>query len=346
MIDLRSDTVTRPTRGMLEAMFRAEVGDDVLGDDPTVRRLEEATSEFLGQEAALFTPSGTMANQLALKTWTQPGDEVIADRWSHTYIHEVAAGAALSGLSFWPLETADGVLEAEAVEGAIRPTDIHQPVTRIVAVENTHNLAGGTCYTVAQLAALRELTRRRGLVLHMDGARLCNAAVATGVKSSDYGRLCDSVTLCLSKGLGCPVGSMLAGSRDFIERARRYRKMFGGGMRQAGYLAAAGLYALEHHVARLADDHANARRLAEGIAGIPGLDVDMARVQTNMVYFTFADGAGMAEQVMKAAAADGLLALRPRGRRVRLVTHLDVGAKEVDAAVDVLSRHVKQARGA
>lgn len=340
MIDLRSDTVTRPTKGMLDAMSRAVVGDDVLRDDPTVNRLEEMAAELLGQEAALFTPSGTMANQVALNSWTQPGDEVIVERWSHNYNYEVAAGAALSGLSFWPIDTEDGLLDVRQVEKAIRPDNIHLPVSKVVSIENTHNRASGAYYPLAHVKALRDLAHGRGLVLHMDGARLANAAVAMGVRMAGYGGLCDSVTLCLSKGLGCPVGSLVAGPGDLIERARRCRKMFGGGMRQAGYLAAAGIYALEHHVERLREDHANARQLGEGIAAIAGLDVDLSRVVTNMVYCRFKEGPEKAGRVVEAMQADGVYTLLLLPDTIRMVTHLDVTSEDIGRAVEILNRHM------
>ena len=341
MIDLRSDTVTRPTPPMLKAMFEAEVGDDVLGDDPTVQRLEQAASEFLGQEAALFFPTGTMANTVALKTWTQPGDELILDRRSHTYNLESGANAALCGLSYYPVDTPDGILTAEQVESAVRPANIHMPVTRVVVLEYTHNLGGGTCYSVERVREIRDVAHKHGLVLHMDGARLANAAVAMGVKPADYGRLCDSVTQCLSKGLGCPVGTVLAGPAEYIQRARRYRKMFGGGMRQSGYLAAAGLYALKHHVERLAEDHAKARRLADALSRIPGISAHPERVQTNMVYFTFRDGPDRAARAVERLKARGVLLLAPRGATIRAVTHLDVTEMDMDQAAKVLREEMR-----
>lgn len=337
MIDLRSDTVTRPTAAMLKAMFEAEVGDDVRGEDPTVRRLEEMAAQFLGHEAALFTPSGSMANTLALKVWTQPADEVVLDRGTHTYNLEGAAGAALCGLSYYPIDTDDGILSAAHVESAIRSHNIHHPVTRLVVIENTHNRGGGTWYPLERVRELRALTTEHGLALHTDGARLANAAVAAGVQAAEYGRLCDSVTQCLSKGMGCPVGSVLAGSEDFVEQARRFRKMLGGGMRQAGYLAAAGIYALENHVERLAEDHANARRLAEGIAGIPGIEVELGRVVTSMVYFRFTEGADKAGEVMGRLKADGVLMGLVTPDTVRAVTHLDVTGEDMDRAAAALT---------
>jgi len=340
IVDLRSDTVTRPTAGMLKAMFGAEVGDDVFGDDPTVNRLEEVGAAYLGQEKALFTPTGTMANQIALRCWTRPGDEVIADAGAHIYNNEVGAAAALSGLSIRPLATDNGILQPEQVEEAIRPPEnIHCPRTRIIAIENTHNRAGGSVYPLGRVEDLRALAERRGLVLHMDGARLCNAAVATGLRCSDYGRLCHSLTLCLSKGLGCPVGSLVAGPADFIKTARRARKMMGGGMRQAGYLAAAGLYALEHNVERLAEDHANARRLADGLAEIAELEVDVKRVATNMVYYRFRQGRERAAAVADLCKAEGvLIGLMGRSDTVRSVTHLDVSRQDVDRTVATVKK--------
>jgi threonine aldolase len=329
MIDLRSDTVTRPTKGMLRAMMRAKVGDDVLGDDPTVIRLEEMAAEFLGQERALFMPSGSMANTVAIKCSTQPGDEVILDRGSHSVINEVGAGAAICGVMFRTLDMPDGILTTAAVEPAIRPHNIHQPQTRLVCLENTHNRAGGTCYPLERVRELRRLTLERGLRLHMDGARLVNAAAVTGSAPREYGRLCDSLSQCLSKGLGCPVGTMLAGSPDFIERARRCRKMLGGGMRQVGYLAAAGIYALEHHVGRVVKDHANARRLAEGLAEIPGIEIDPARFVTNILYFRFKAGPQKAQETIAALKSKGILIMLTAPDRARAVTHLDVSAQDI-----------------
>jgi threonine aldolase len=338
MIDLRSDTVTRPTKGMLRAMMRAKVGDDVLGDDPTVIRLEEMSAEFLGQERALFMPSGSMANTVAIKCWTQPGDEVILDRGSHSVINEVGAGAAICGVMFHPLDMPDGILTPAAVEAAIRPHNIHQPQTRLVCLENTHNRAGGTCYPLERVRELRRLTQARGLPLHMDGARLVNASAVTGSAPREYGRLCDSLSQCLSKGLGCPVGTMLAGPPDFIERARRCRKMLGGGMRQVGYLAAAGIYALQHHVKRVVEDHANAHRLAEGLAEIPGIEIDPGRFVTNIVYFRFKAGPQKAQETVAALKSKGILILLTAPDHARAVTHLDVSARDITVALRTLKR--------
>jgi threonine aldolase len=338
MIDLRSDTVTRPTPGMLRAMMRAKVGDDVLGDDPTVIRLEEMAAEFLGQARALFMPSGSMANTAAIKSWTQPGDEVILDKGAHSVNYEVGAGAAICGVMFHTLDMPDGILTPASVESAIRPSNIHQPQTRLVCVENTHNRAGGTCYSLERVRELRALTKERGLRLHMDGARLVNAAAVTGGAPREYGRLCDSVSQCLSKGLGCPVGTMLAGPPDFIERARRCRKMLGGGMRQAGYLAAAGIYALRHHVERVVEDHANARRLAGGLAEIPGIEINPAQFVTNLIYFRFKAGPRKAQETVAALKSKGILIMLTAPDRARAVTHLDVSARDITLTLRTLKR--------
>ncbi|MDP2972738.1 MAG: GntG family PLP-dependent aldolase, partial [Deltaproteobacteria bacterium] len=254
-IDLRSDTVTRPTPLMRKAMSEAEVGDDVFGEDPTVNALHERVAQMLGKEAALFVPSGTMANQLAIKSHTQPGDEVIIEATSHPYNFEGGGGAVLSGIQFYCLRGVRGILDASQIEEAIRPDDHHFPVTRLICLENTHNRGGGAIYPIDKMAEIYRLAKSKGLLVHLDGARLWNASVATGISPHEYGQWADSVSVCLSKGLGAPIGSLVAGSRIFIDRVHRFRKMFGGGMRQVGIIAAAGLYALEHHIERLKEDH-------------------------------------------------------------------------------------------
>ena len=264
-IDLRSDTITQPTPAMREAMARAEVGDDVFGDDPTVTRLEARTAEILGKEAAVFTPSGTMANQLALRAHTEPGDEILVDGNAHIYYYETGAPAALAGVMCRCLPGVRGLFTVADVEAALRPADQHFAPTKLVCLENTHNRGGGSVWPMERIREIADVSRARGLRLHLDGARLWNAAVATGIPERDYAAHFDSVSVCFSKGLGAPIGSALCGTREFIQRARRFRKMYGGGMRQAGIIAAGALHALEHHRARLAEDHANARALAEEI---------------------------------------------------------------------------------
>jgi threonine aldolase len=336
-IDLRSDTVTVPTPEMLAAMMAAEVGDDVFGDDPTVNRLEAMAAEMLGKEAALFVASGTMGNLVALKTHTQPGDEVILEAHSHTYNYEGGGYAAVCGASVRPIEAERGILRPAQIEAALRPDDQHFARSRLAAIENTHNSGGGAVWTLEEVAAVSDFCRDRGLALHMDGARLFNACVAAGVGAGEYARHVDSVTFCLSKGLGCPVGSVLCGSAEFIARARRVRKMLGGGMRQAGYLAAAGVYALEHNIERLAEDHANARLLAEGVRDCAQLRLTYDPPETNMVYIEM-PGEMTAGQFEQRLAAEGILTLA-HGSSVRAVTHIGITRPDVERVVGVLKTH-------
>ncbi|GBD44218.1 L-allo-threonine aldolase [bacterium HR40] len=340
MIDLRSDTVTQPTAAMREAIARAEVGDDVYGEDPTVRALEERVASLLGKEAALFVPSGTMANQVAIRTHTEPGDEIVADARAHVLLYERAAPTALSGVMPRPIESETGVFGADELRARVRlpvpgmPPGLFPP-TRLVCLENTHNAGGGTVWPFDRFAEVAHEARRLGLAVHLDGARLWNAAVASGIPEHRWAGLCDSVAVCFSKGLGAPVGSAVAGTQGFIDRARRFRGMFGGAMRQAGVLAAAALFALEHHRERLAEDHANARRLAEGLAQLPGTEVDPTRVVTNILYvrLTRVPAGRFAER----AEAMGVRVLPVAEDRIRLVTHLDVSAADIDRALAIFA---------
>ncbi len=336
--DLRSDTVTRPTPAMREAIARAEVGDDVFGDDPTVLRLQAMAAELLGKEAALFVPSGTMANQVALQSHAQPGDEVILEETSHLFLYEAAGFAALAGVSLWRLPGDHGLLTADAVEEAIRPGGgmSHFPETRLIWLENTHNRAGGTIYPIERLESIAVLARRANLGLHMDGARCFNAAVALGVPVERIVAPFDSVSLCLSKGLGCPVGSLVVGDREFIERAHRIRKRLGGGMRQAGILAAAGIHALEHHIDRLAEDHARARLLAEAWTALPGIEIDLDAVQTNMVYVHFRDPDRNAVEIVDRLRDAGIWVTATGPRTIRALTHLDVDDSGIEAAATAM----------
>ncbi len=330
-IDLRSDTITKPTPAMREAMARAEVGDDVFGDDPTVARLEARTAEILGKEAAVFTPSGTMANQLALRAHTEPGDEILVDANAHIYYYESGAPAALAGVMCRCLPGVRGVFTVADVEDVLRPADQHFAPTKLVCLENTHNRGGGSVWPIERIREIADVSRARGLRRHLDGARLWNAAIATGIPERDYAAYFDSVSVCFSKGLGAPIGSALCGTREFIHRARRFRKMYGGGMRQAGILAAGALHALEHHRARLAEDHANARALAEGLSRLPGLELDPASVQTNIILM----------RVRKLSAASLMGALDQAGVRVlavgpdtiRAVTNLMVTSEKIPTAL-------------
>jgi len=336
MIDLRSDTVTRPTPAMRRAMAEAEVGDAVLGDDPTVLALERRVAEVLGKEAAVYLPSGTMTNQVAIRAHTEPGDEILIEAQAHSYFLESGAPAALSGVMCRLLAGDRGRFTAHEVRAALRPRNLHFPVTKLVCVENTHNRGGGSVWPLAQVAEVARAARDAGLKMHLDGARLWNASVAAGVPERDYARHFDSVSVCFSKGLGAPVGSALAGTAAFIARARRFAKMFGGMMRQAGIIAAGALWALDHHRERLAEDHANARRLAEGIAATPGLHIDPATVETNIVIFRTAamPAADLVARLQKAGVA--VLATGPDA--IRAVTHLDVTAAQVEEAIAALRK--------
>jgi threonine aldolase len=318
---------------MRRAMAEAEVGDDVLGDDPTAIRLEEAAADLLGKPAAVFVPSGTMANVVAIRAQTHHGDEVICEETAHVLLFEVAAHAALSGVQLRPLPGERGMLAADRVEAAIRTPNIHHPVTRLIELENTHNRAGGAAYPVERVAELAAVTRRRGVGIHLDGARLMNACVAHGVEAPAYTEHVDTCTLCLSKGLGAPVGSVIAGEAEVIERCRRVRKMLGGGMRQVGILAAAGLYALEHNIGRLAEDHAHAKRLAAALAELPGVEVDPSVIETNIVIFEVTRPGLTAADFAAAMKERGVLFFAIGPSQCRLVTHLDVSREGVDDAV-------------
>jgi threonine aldolase len=336
MIDLRSDTVTRPSAGMRRAMAEAEAGDDVLGDDPTAIRLEERAAELLGMPAALFVPSGTMANLIAIRSQTHHGEEVICNRDSHIVNYEVAGHAAVSGVQFQPLDADRGLLLPGQVSAAMRTPNIHHPIPRLVAIENTHNRGSGAVYPVDRVAAIADVAGRHGLAMHCDGARLMNACVALGVSASAYTRHLSSCTLCLSKGLGAPIGSVVAGSVELIETARRYRKMFGGGMRQVGIIAAAGLYAIEHNIERLAEDHANAKYLAGQLAGMPGIEIDPDEIETNLVIFRITREGLTAAELVAAMAAEGVAFFDTAPDKCRMVTHLDVSHDEVARAVDAM----------
>jgi threonine aldolase len=340
-IDLRSDTVTKPTPEMHKAMMEAVVGDDVFGEDPTVNALQEKAARLLGKEAALFVASGTMGNQLSIKAHTQPGDEVIIEAGAHAMNFEAGAGAVLSGVQFFPIPGNRGVFDAAQVEAAIRIDDVHFPVSRLVVVENTHNRGGGTVFPLSKILQIRDLANQRGLRMHMDGARLWNACVATGISPAKYAAPFDSVSVCLSKALGCPAGSLVAGAKDFVKRAHRFRKMVGGGMRQAGYLAAAGIYALDHHIDRLEEDHRKARKLTQGLANIKNVIIHPAEVETNILFFDVSRAERTAQEVAAALRAKGVLVLPTAKTRLRCVTHLDVSFAEIDQAVQAIEGVMK-----
>lgn len=333
--DLRSDTVTRPTAGMRRAMAEAEVGDDVLGDDPTIERLETEAARVTGKEAALFMPSGSMANNVAINAHTRSGDEILLDWDAHSLCYEVGGPAALSGVQTRQFHSTRGVPDPDEIATAIHSETLHTPATTLIVLENTHNRAGGAIIPLEVHRRIQAIARDRGVRVHIDGARIFNAAVATGTPVADYAACTDSLSFCLSKGLGCPVGSLLCGTRSFIDRARRVRKLFGGGMRQAGVLAACGLVALDTMVDRLADDHANAVRLALGMSGAPGITLDQTAVQTNMVY---CDTARPAEAWVAMLDAEGVRCLNTGPRTLRFVTHHDVDTDDIDRAVTVLRK--------
>jgi len=329
MIDLVSDTVTLPTPEMRKAIARAELGDSQRGEDPTVNRLRDAVCDLLGKDEALFLPSATMANQIAYKVHTRPGDEIIMDRASHPIHYEGGSPAFLSGVMICTVNGDRGVFTEEDVAAAVRPDDPHAPRTRLVSVENTHNLGGGKVWPLGKLMAVSDIAHRFGLGVHMDGSRLMNAAVASGVSAREYSYPVDSVTLCFSKGLGAPVGAALAGSEDFIKEARRCQQVFGGAMRQAGIIAAGALYGLEHHVDRLAEDHANARLLAERLADEDGIEIDPAEVETNILFFRV-DKTGMTSTEFVARLKEREVRMGAyKDGRVRAVTHLNVSKADV-----------------
>lgn len=329
--DFRSDTVTRPTAAMRRAMAEAEVGDDVFGEDPTVRELETEAAHLFRREAALFVPTGCMGNQVAARVHTRPGEEVVVEAAAHMLDWELAGLAALSGLQVRPLPSARGLLDPDAVRATLRPAGGFRPRCGLLLVENTHNFHGGAVVPVEHLRTLHAVARERGARLHLDGARLWNAAVATGTALADYGAAADSLMVCLSKGLGAPVGSLLLGDADFVAHAREARKLLGGGMRQVGVLAAAGLVALRTHRARLVDDHRRARRLAEGLVAAPGVTTPTGPPDTNIVIVAVAGADPRA--LCDGMRARGVLALPAGGDRVRFVTHYDVGDEDVERAV-------------
>jgi len=336
-IDLRSDTVTLPTAAMREAISGAELGDDVFGEDPTVNRLERMAAQRMGKEAALLVVSGTMGNLVCILTHCRRGEEVILGDMSHTFLYEAGGMSALGGIHPHTIANQpDGTLLLEQIEAAVRGDDVHFPRTRLVCLENTHNRCGGAALTPDYTDAVAALAKNRRLSLHLDGARIFNAAVALGVDAKELTRSADSVSFCLSKGLSAPVGSVICGSTQFISEARRIRKVLGGGMRQAGIIAAAGIVALEQMVDRLAEDHANAKRLAEGIAGIDGLAVDVPTVQTDIVYFDVAAKRITAVKLAGELDKRGVRILRVGPTRLRAVTHYGITADDIDSALEAL----------
>ncbi|MFQ5991077.1 MAG: low-specificity L-threonine aldolase [Nitrospiraceae bacterium] len=338
MIDLRSDTVTRPSEAMREAMAQASVGDDVYGEDPTVNRLQDMAAALLGKAAALFVPSGIMANQLALRVQTQPGDEVIVESQAHIVRYEHGAAAALGGVQLHWVAGRRGILDPEQIESAIRPNDPYNPRTGLITLENTHNSGGGSVYPLRTIQLIREVAVAHRLPMHLDGARLFNAVVASGVAAAEYARHFETVSFCLSKGLGAPVGSLVAISDSaMLEKLRRYRRMYGGGMRQAGILAAAGIYALEHNITRLKEDHDHARQLAEVLQKIPSVSLDPSQVETNIVIFDVIDHRRSASEVVASLKEAGVLLNAVGKATFRAVTHLDITGQDIEEAGQILA---------
>jgi threonine aldolase len=333
MIDLRSDTVTKPSLAMRDAMARAPVGDDVYGEDPTVNRLQEIAAGLLGKTDAIFVPSGTMANQLSIRAQTQPGQEVVVESTAHIVRYEQGAAAALSGVQLHWVRGERGLVTPEQIETAIRPNDPHTIPTALICLENTHNSGGGSIYPLATIEAIRSVARRHSIPMHLDGARLFNAVVATGIPAADYARHFETVSVCLSKGLGAPVGSLIAtNDAALLGRLRRFRRMYGGAMRQAGILAAAGIYALEHNIARIKEDHGHAKRLAQILHTIPSVSVNPTHVETNIIVFEVKDNGRSPAQLVSELKQEGLLINAIGGRKFRAVTHLDISAEDIEEA--------------
>ncbi len=337
MIDLRSDTVTRPSEGMRKAMYEAEVGDDVFKEDPTINKLQEYTAELLGKEAALYVPSGVMGNQICLNVHTQPGDEVICEADAHIFQYESGSPAALSGIQLYPAKAERGILTPDLVETRIRPVEAYyMPHSKVIEVENTHNRAGGTIYKLEEIENLQDLAKKYNLKFHLDGARLWNASVASGIKVSEFTKYFDSVSVCLSKGLGAPVGSIISGSEEFIDKAFRVRKALGGGMRQVGILAAAGLYALENNIERLSEDHQKAKTLANYIVETGKFELINKEVETNIIIFK-----PLQKNIydsLKECKENGLLFSVGQLGTLRAVTHLDVSFDDISKACDIISK--------
>ncbi len=343
MIDLRSDTVTKPTDEMRKAMARAEVGDDVYGEDPTVNRLQDMAAAMLGKRFALFVPSGTMANQLAIRSHTQPGQEIIVESKSHVVRYEQGAAGALAGVQLHWVTGERGIMTVEQVEAAIRPNDAHSITTALICIENTHNAGGGTIYPLSTIEKIRALAVRQGIPMHLDGARLFNAVAATTLPPTVYAQHFETVSLCLSKGLGAPVGSLLiSNDQRLMDRARRFRRMYGGAMRQAGILAAAGIYALERHVARLKTDHEHAKKLARQLQHISAIQIAPQHVETNIVIFDIVDEHRSPAELVAALKEHGVLINAVGGQSYRAVTHLHITDKQIDEAADVFANVLKR----
>ena len=340
-IDLRSDTATRPTPAMRAAMAEAEVGDDVLGEDPTVNRLQERLAEMLGKEAALFVPSGTMSNQIGVRLHCKPGDEVILETGCHIYNHEQGGVSQLSAVATRTIDGEAGMIRREQIENILRPDNMHYVRSRLLSFENTHNRAGGSVLPYDEVVRVCDWAHERGLATHLDGARFFNAVVATGISAADWACPFDTVSVCFSKGLGAPIGAALAGPRSMMKEALRHRKLLGGGMRQAGIIAAAALFALENHVERLADDHAHAAMFAEAVRSLPGLTLQRNPVESNIVFFRIDPALGTAPEFCGRMKERGVIMMVENARTVRIVTHLDVSREQMQYVCEVLREVVE-----
>lgn len=337
-IDLRSDTVTRPTKPMLEAMMKAEVGDDVFGEDPTVNALQKKVAAMFGKDAALFVPSGCMGNEICIKAHTEPGDEIIAEQEAHIVIYETGGPAFLAGVQIRTIPGKRGTMTVEQIKAAVRYDAYYMPRTALICMENTHGRSAGSVLSFDEMKRIRQLALDAKIKVHLDGARLWNASVASGISVKEYASCVDSVSVCFSKGLGAPVGSMVVGDADFIEKARKYRKMWGGGMRQVGFLAAAALYAIDNNIARLKEDHDKAKYFATELSTSKKLAIDMAEVQTNMIFIDVAKTGKSQIEVMNALQEHGVLVTPERETFIRAVMHLDVSMEQVKEAVGVFKK--------
>jgi threonine aldolase len=336
-IDLRSDTVTKPSPAMRQAMMEAEVGDDVYGEDITVNKLQDMIASMFGKEAAMFVPSGVMGNQVCIRTHTNHGDEIIADEDAHIFVYENVAAAALSGVNIKTVPNTNGVITSDQIKKAIRPFAYYLPKTKLICLENTHGRSGGTIFPIAEIKKISEVARENNIMMHLDGARIWNASVSSGASFKEYAKYFDSISVCLSKGLGAPIGSVILGSKDFIERTRVFRKMFGGGMRQVGIIAAAGLYAVENNIKRLEEDHKNAKILGAVISKLKTFKIDMKFVQTNMVIAEIVSKHTQ-DEVLNKLRSNGLLLTPERHNCIRAVTHLDVSFEDVNTACEIFQK--------
>jgi threonine aldolase len=342
MIDLRSDTVTVPTVAMREFMLSASVGDDVFGEDPTINQLQDMIAEMTGMQKALFVPSGTQANQISINAYTRPGHEVICDYNSHIFNYESGAAGMLSGVQLHPIVGENGHPTLDQIKEAVRPEDDHYPQTGLICLENTHNRAGGTIYPISEIRKISDFAKNINLPLHLDGARLWNASISTGISIKDYCSYFDSVSMCFSKGLGAPIGSIVAGTKDFIKKAHYYRKAYGGGMRQAGILAAACIFAVENHFERLKTDHENARKLAKILSGYPEVQIDMNSVQSNIVIADFKNTGRTATELKNLLFSSGIATIVIGPTKIRFVTHMHVSSEDIESTTSIFDEVIKK----